>query len=113
MSEKIISKTYLCPIVGAGTAVDPRRPKVADLDLKCSWFMHELNSGFCLVTVVAMTQDHSKIVADADFELVMVQDAVVSSAPRFEQLKVTYPSLEEKLGTTRKCSVKFMEVTEK
>ena len=111
MSEEIIRKTYLCPIIGTGTMADPWRAKVADLNLKCSWFKHKLDSNICLVTVVATTSDHTVIAQDPDFELIAVQKNIVASPVRFAELKTAYPNIEEKLSVTQKCSIKFMEVT--
>jgi len=111
MSEEIIRKTYLCPIIGTGTMVNPWRAKIADLGLNCSWFMHELTSNLCLVTVVAAASDHDKIALEADFELIMVKDVVSVDSDRFDALTIAYPKFPEKLDVNKKCSVKFMEVT--
>ena len=109
MSEEIIRKTYLCPIIGTGTREDGRRPKIATLSIDCSWFMHELKPEWCICTVVASAADHDIIALDPDVKLVAVRKLIQLSAAKLDTLKTQYPKFVAKFNTAKKCWIKFKE----
>ena len=110
MSEKVIRKTYVCPIVGTGAELDSRRPKIADvINGISSWFMHELTPNWCLVTVVAPAFVHDLIAFETGVELVLVRQDFVVSSGRLEVLKGSYPKLLEKMNVVLKSSIKYLE----
>lgn len=110
VSEEIIRKTYICPIIGTGTRDDPRRPKIADLPIKSSWFIHELGkSGVCLCTVVALTSEHDKIALDPEVRLIAARKNVQIPQAEITALKAQYADFDSKFESAKKCRVKFME----
>ena len=112
MSEEIVRKTYLSPIIGSGTHEDQRRPKIADLPIKCSWFMHELGkTGYCLCTVVASASEHDKIALDSEVKLIATRKEVQLSEGDLAVLKGQYADFDVKFETVKKCWVMFKEET--
>jgi hypothetical protein len=108
----IVEKTYLCEVIGAGTQEDPRRPRLADLPFRKSWFMHELGSfggkEWCLVSVVAEVADHDKI-ALGEGEVVVALKGM--SVVDVESLRAKFAKIGEKLETARKCMVTLDDKT--
>lgn len=110
MSEEIVRKTYLCPIIGSGAREDPRRPKIADLTVNCSWFIHELGkSRYCLCTVVAPASEHDKIALHPEVRLIAAQKLVQIPQAELAALKAQYADFDFKFETAKKCRIKFME----
>lgn len=109
----IIEKTYLCPIIGAGTYEDPRRPSVADAPIKMSWFMQELgDTGYCLVSIVAEEEDHKKILLEKDVTHFATKTKVESSVDH-DKLKGKFKDLESKWTAMKSSWVTFQEQTGK
>lgn len=109
MSKEIVRKTYLCPIIGVGTREDPRRPKIADLPIDCSWFMHELKEKWSICTAITSEEDHQTIQADGEIRLITIRKILQLTPEQLEQLKQAYPKLVEKLKIAKECRIKFKE----
>jgi len=111
MSEEIVRKTYICPIVGAGTYEDKRRPKIADLPIECSWFIHEFEgTGYCLCTVVAKASEHDKI-SDPSVRLIALRGEFQIPEAELAILRGQYADFDVKFETGKKCWVRFIGET--
>lgn len=102
----IVEKTYVCEVIGTGTREDPKRPRLADMPLRMSWFMHELGSfggkEWCLVSVVAEEADHNKIRLEEDEVTVAVRGVSIVDV---DALQSKFSKLREKLEAAAKCAV--------
>ena len=112
VEKMIVEKTYLCPMIGAGTYENPRRPRIADLPIRASWFIQELDENFCLVSVVAEEEDHQKISLE-NLTLIATRGQVELPSDALDALRKKYENLDAKLETAKSCSVTLDEKTGK
>jgi len=108
----IVEKTYLCPIVGDGTRENPRRPITADLPIRMSWFMQELDENFCLVSIVAEEADHGKIALE-NVTLIATKGQNQVSREGLDVLRKTHKNLDDKWEIVKNCAVTLDEKTGK
>ena len=112
MSEEIVRKTYLCPIIGVGTEEDTRRPKIDDLVTDCAWFMHEFKgTGYCFCTLVAKSPEHDKVALDPEVRLIALRGEFQISEGDLAVLRGQYPDFDDRFETGKKCWVRFMGET--
>lgn len=96
MSEDVVTRSYLCPIIGSGSRDNPRRPFIADLKLG-SYMMHELeNPQFCVVTITTTVNNHQKIVKNKQIQ---------SLTEKNKELEKQHPDLPKQLKTALKSYV--------
>jgi len=105
LSEEIIRKTYLCPVIGTGSPDDSFRAKVSDYGVSC--FMHRLSVDYCLVVVVAPASVHDVIAADPEIRLVAIRKTVQLSEAELTVITQQYGSFNIKWKAAKKSSVKF------
>lgn len=102
MTPPIVTKTFLCPVIGQGTEADPYRPIINAMVKRLSMAMRRLKAkpGWCIAVVTGPVDEVNKLNTQLDVRLVPNAEAAKALKEEFGEAVVVefqavYPSIEK------------------
>ena len=102
MAPPIVTRTFLCPVIGQGTKADPYRPIVNAMVKRLSMTMKRLKTapGWCMAVVSGEVNEVNKLNTQLDVYLVPNLQSTSGLKERFgqatvDEIQAWYPATEK------------------